>query len=188
MEDKRVKALKKYIKPSYGGILLSVSLTIIGIAGLVGTFIDTNSESKDFWIAGIFILFALFLGELSFRELKEIKKFFTDIEESGGLPFLLEDFETGGKAFKDKLILGKRFLIGKNTGIVIAYGDITQIYQEIHKTNSIEDSRSLKIRTAKTNKLYDLCKIPLRGKAEDEVIQVLEYIYSMNPNIKVGYK
>ncbi len=191
-DEKRLKVLKKYIRPSYDGIMLGGFLALCGgallIYDIIECFENSGIEIKEFAIAVFFTLFALFILELSITELKRFKKLLTDIVENGGLPFLLNDFQNGGKAFKDKLILGQNFLIGKNTGVVIAYSDIGRIYQQIRKTNGVEDSRTLKVLHLKTNRYYDLCKVPRRGKAEDEVQQVVEYIVSMNPNIRVGYK
>ena len=191
-DKKRIKSLKKYIKPSNSLTALGVWFAFLGVSLLIHEIVagieNDGIEFEGFWIAVIFTLFAFLLIELGITGNKRLKKLYTDIEESGGLPLLLDDFENGGKAFKNKLVLGQRFLIGKNTGVVIAYSDIGRIYQEIHKTNYIEDSRTLKILSVKTNRYYDLCKIPLKGKADDEVQQVIEYIVSMNPNIRVGYK
>ena len=132
-------------------------------------------------IGGAAMTIAHFVGRAKFDKL------LAKIEENNGMQILLNDFEKAGKAFGDLVILGDVFIIGKRTSMIVSYGEITRVYQYIHSTNGVEDTRILKANLAE-GRTVDLCRLPLRGKADDELNQVCRYICSKNPNIIVGYR
>jgi hypothetical protein len=96
------------------------------------------------------------------------------------------DFQKGEKLFGDAVRVGNKYIIGKGTNCIISYKDIKQIYQYIHKTNHFEDYRSLRAYTNDGTK--DICQLPSNGAGEQTVRQLIMYICTKNPNIKVGYK
>ena len=96
------------------------------------------------------------------------------------------DFQKGEKLFGDAVRVWNKYIIGKGTKDIVAYKDIKQIYQYIHKTNYFEDYRSLRVCTDDGTK--DICQLPRNGAGEQTVRQLIMYICTKNPNIKVGYK
>lgn len=188
MEEQEFKDLKKYAKPSHALAVLGAFFVIIGLFVVVMGLTTDSYDSTEYIVTGIIgVLLGVLFIYLGIRDNKKFDKKLKEIEENGGMPILLNDFKTGGRAFKNSLIVGQTFLIGKKSGTIVTYNEIVQIYQYVHSTNFVEDSRTLKVKTIQ-NSVLDLCSIPLRGKGNDELEQVINYILSKNPNVKVGYK
>ena len=114
------------------------------------------------------------------------KRIIRRLEEEGELSNVIMDFQEGEKLFGDAVRVGNKYIIGKGTNCIISYKDIKQIYQYIHKTNHFEDYRSLRAYTNDGTK--DICQLPRNGAGEQTVRQLIMYICTKNPNIKVGYK
>lgn len=191
MNDERKKQLFKYTKPSGALPVVCIILavlcflfTLLFFAAATDFDADTNILIGTFAVATIiFVLMTVFY----YRLIGQLKNKINDIDANGELLILLNDFEKGGKAFNDKLRLGQKYLIGKKTRTIVSYNEIARIYQYIHSTNCVEDTRSLQI-VLHNNKKLDLCKLPLWGKADEEVANVFNYVKSMNPNIAIGYR
>ncbi len=182
-DETALKKLKRYVRTSPGSIVLGIIFIILapivynGIYDLVYSIV----WGLTFLIIGIVLIGTYFhtSGNLN----KKLKK----IEQEGNLPLLLNDFMTGGKAFEGRMILGQQYIIGKGFGTVLAYYEISNIYQKINYTNGIENQRSLMAVTT-YGKTMSLCALKLRGKSDNEANHVISYICSMNPRITVGYQ
>lgn len=184
-----IKDLKKFIRPSPAIFIVGTIWGLIGIIILIVSIFENIGEDSTMIIVGaVMLVMGIIIAVSGIYILKKADKRLAEIYSKGSTQILLNDFRTGGKAFKDLLILGQTFLIGKHTGTVITYSNIIQIYQYVHKTNYVEDSRILKAVIAPDRKVVDLCRIPLSGKGDDELRQVIGFIVSKNENIKVGYK
>lgn len=191
MNDERKQQLLKYTKLSSVFPTLCVILTVLctGLLCITAMQSDYLDDDAMMLIGGLSVGIILFIILFIYIQYKAstLKKLIDDIEARGELLILLNDFETSGRAFNDSLRVGRSYLIGKGKGTIICYHDIVRIYQYIHKTNSVEDSRALRVQTVE-NKTIDLCKLPLRGAADDEVMHFFSYIKNMNNNIKLGYR
>lgn len=188
MYENEMKELKKFIRPSSGIFVMGGILSAIALLILISS-ISYDEDDKMYMVVlgAVMLLIGAILIFSGIHSLNKVTKKLAEIDSNGGTQFLINDFKSGGKAFKDALILGQTFLIGKHTGTIITYNDILQIYQYVHKTNFVEDTRILKVVLAQNRKTVDLCPLPLRGKADNEAAQVINYILSRNPNVKVGY-
>ena len=189
MNEDSLKALKKYLKPNlYLVILMGLISVFAFFIALIGDSSDKGISDTFIFIGIVFLLFAVTFIVITVVKSKNTEKSIKDIEEKGGLQILINDFETGGRAFKDSLILGQTFMLGKKMGHIVDYREIRQVYQYIHKTNFVEDKRTLVVVCGEKSEVIDICRLPLFGKADDEVMQVIQYMISKNPNIKVGSK
>ena len=63
---------------------------------------------------------------------------------------------------------------------------INRLYQYIESDALFENKRDLRLEL-KNGHVTDVGKIPLRGKGNEEYKQVIEYICSVQPSVKVGY-
>ena len=175
--------LKGFIE--YNGPKKNIGIIVGVLFILGGVYLDIYHGAMSFGviaggiIGGGFIAIGVFIKRDYNKSIDEMKK-------SGELAVLMSDFSGGSKAFKDRLILGERFLIGKDTGIFLRYDEIAQIYQTIHRTNFVEDGRTITVVTTE-GKYKALCNLQIWGKSNDELNQVFRYIVSRNPSVKVGY-
>ena len=187
MQDDELKELKKYVYPNklarffFGG--LTVVLLVLCVYFMI---FGKDAEMLIITIVSGIVMFGLIFAYVSQDYLFAVKKIKV-IEKQGNMPVLLYDFKNGGPAFNDCLRVGGRYLIGKKTGTIVSYDEISRIYQYVHQTYFVEDSRMLKVKTT-NGKTYSLCQLPLNGQANDEVNHVISYILSVNGNVQVGYK
>lgn len=191
-----VKELKKYIFFSsigvflkeIGDLILSIILLVIFITNISGILEMIRSEGDMLGkiIFCVIVLFPVFGIVHYCLVVSAPKRIIRRLEEEGELSNVIMDFQEGEKLFGDAVRVGNKYIIGKGTNCIISYKDIKQIYQYIHKTNHFEDYRSLRAYTNDGTK--DICQLPRNGAGEQTVRQLIMYICTKNPNIKVGYK
>lgn len=189
MEEELKQRFKKYIYPKK---LLTILFAILSIGALAFWFyslLDVRSHPGLYEKCIFAFVAVLICGVVTgcgiYSQWKVTKKI-KEIEQRGELPLVLHDFEMAETAFNDALRMGQTYMLGKGTGGIFTYNDIVQIYQYIHKTNGLEDSRMIKVKTS-DGKTHDLCKLPLRGKGDDELSQVFAYVKGKNEKIYLGY-
>ena len=178
MENEK-KEFIKYSRPVAG----FAGAVFGGVFFLIGIFM--GGELTPFYHVLVILFGAAIAAGCIYSIIKynnKIKQF----ESNGEMVTILSDFRNGTRAFDDKLIAGQVWLIGKKTGTIIKYSDITRMYQTVHKTNYVEDGRSVTAVT-KDGKTHELCKLKLRGKSNDELNNFFAYINSRNPEIHFGY-
>lgn len=191
-----VKELKKYIFFSsigvflkeIGDLILSIILLVIFITNISGILEMIRSEGDMLGkiIFCVIVLFPVFGIVHYCLVVSAPKRIIRRLEEEGELSNVIMDFQKGEKLFGDAVRVGNKYIIGKGTNCIISYKDIKQIYQYIHKTNHFEDYRSLRVCTDDGTK--DICQLPRNGAGEQTVRQLIMYICTKNPNIKVGYR
>lgn len=191
-----VKELKKYIFFSsigvflkeIGDLILSIILLVIFITNISGILEMIRSEGDMLGkiIFCVIVLFPVFGIVHYCLVVSAPKRIIRRLEEEGELSNVIMDFQEGEKLFGDAVRVGNKYIIGKGTKDIVAYKDIKQIYQYIHKTNYFEDYRSLRVCTDDGTK--DICQLARNGAGEQTVRQLIMYICAKNPNIKVGYK
>lgn len=171
MYEEKKKKLRKFVKPHHEEYIGGIWFIVIGITGVVFGIME-----HDYQTTFLSLLFAILLGGgilySGISATLKYRKKIQHIEDSSALEILMDDFENGSRAFKDSLILGKVFLIGKRMGTIVSYNEIVRIYQYIEKTNGVESKRTIKIETADNRKL-DLCKLKRWGKSDDEFVRLL---------------
>lgn len=189
MNDEKVKKdLIKYAsRPAVAQVIGVLAILFVVMLSVALIFIGTYIVPVIAVLVVGFII-AGFLFVLN----KAMKRYFFDtlagIEaDPEAMRTLLFDFANAGRAFNGRMVLGDRFIIGRNTGTVVPYSEVTRVYQYIHSTNGIEDSRILKATTFE-GRTIDLCSLPGRGKGDDELNQVIDYMISRNGKIRVGYR
>ena len=131
-------------------------------------------------ILGVLVAYSCVKAQMDFKG--QISR----MEDDGSINRALTEFATAGILCGGNLRFGDTYIFGKKSGMVLPFGQITKIYQYIHKTNGVENYRAIKVVTADT-KVHELCKIQLRGKADTEVQHIVGVILSKNPSVHVGY-
>lgn len=169
---------KKYMNPYTLGykLLTLVSLFFLGL--FVGLMIQEQQFSIPplivFGIVLIVSLVPLFKANAFFRSLDAMNTNAIEQDFARAYPFV-----------KGKVRMGQSHIYAKGSGKLVAYGDMVQVYQHIHRTNGIEDKRMLKYVDA-NGKHQPLCQLRLRGKSDSEVKDILTLIRQKNPGIKIG--
>jgi len=191
-----VKELKKYIFFSsigvflkeIGALILSIILLIVVVTDISDILDMLRNEGS--MLGKILICVVVLLPVFGIAQhclvVSAPKRIIRRLEEEGELSNVIMDFQKGEKLFGDAVRVGNKYIIGKGTKDIVAYKDIKQIYQYIHKTNYFEDYRSLRVCTDDGTK--DICQLPRNGAGEQTVRQLIMYICAKNPNIKVGYR
>lgn len=191
-----VKELKKYIFFSsigvflkeIGALILSIIFLIVvvtDISDILDMLRNEGTMLGKILICVVVLLPVFGIAQYCFNVLAP-KRIIRRLEGEGELSNVIMDFQKGEKLFGDAVRVGNKYIIGKGTKDIVAYKDIKQIYQYIHKTNYFEDYRSLRVCTDDGTK--DICQLPRNGAGEQTVRQLIMYICTKNPNIKVGYK
>lgn len=171
------KKFKKFMSP-YGitGALLTC-LTLLALGFFVGLMV----REKQFATAPLVIFGILFL--LTLRPFFASRAFFTGLE-SQNINAIEQDFAKAYPFVKGKVRLGKSYIFTKGSGKLVAYSDIAQIYQYIHKISGIEDKRMLKYIDA-DGKHHVLCPLRLKGKSDSEMKDILTVIRQKNRDVKI---
>lgn len=183
------KELRKYMLPGVAsGLWLVVILGILGVALIAGACADRYDE--DFYLMlGLGIVFLVMdllivLGWVKNR--RALDRTLDELQGQDKLDDLIKEFAEAKPVLKDGMRLGEEHIFPKRNGYFIAYGDVTRVFQYVHRTNFVEDNRMLKVRLT-TGKERAICRLRRRGKSDEELQPVLAFMLQKNPAIQIGY-
>ena len=169
MNPETVKELKSYLNPGnawkIAGIALVVLAALCLIVSLLSAVLCLAGACGCFWRRRV--ADQILTGRIT--------------EE------ILRDFAASHPMFDGELRVGNQYLFGKNSGAAVAYGDICRVYENIQKTAFLETNRNLMYKDA-SGKASSLCKLPLKGKAAEDVLKVMIFIRTKNPVVRLGYQ
>ncbi|MBQ9045253.1 MAG: hypothetical protein IJ112_04840 [Oscillospiraceae bacterium] len=142
------------------------------------------------FISLLFLIPGGLLPYVAVREQSAYRNWVRSAESSGALTGYLEDFRAAEQVANGNIRFGRQYLYARNAEKVIAYGDVLQVYQRVHKTNFVESSRNITavVRDGDKTKEVALCQLALRGMGDEVVRDVVGRLLYRNPSIKVGYK
>lgn len=119
------------------------------------------------------------------RKRKALLSKLRELEAWGELDELWKDYSETEVFLGMKM--GRKFIISTVTGVIVRYDEIRNLHQYIHRTNFIEDGRSLRVVTV-NGKILNLTNLELRGKADEDLKKALVFMIMKNPAITVGYR
>ncbi len=181
------KQLIRYTQHSPLKIIVGTVIIILALAVLLLNFIVRKADmSSVLFVTGL----SISLGGLSLLMGVAERRYLNDtLRKSEQNPTekqkLLSDFNNGDK--NDRIILGEYYIIGRHTGTIVSYEQISRVYQYVHSTNGFNDSKILKA-TLFEGRTVDLCKLPLRDKKNVVVEEIIAYILHKNHRVYVGYR
>ncbi len=176
--------LKKFLScPS--NTVIGIVLCLIGVAMAIGFGIGAVAFMVV--LSVIVAVIGLFMTISSIKDAKKLNQWLDEMEATGKLPYILQEFSTAPAFFKNALRLGSTYIFSKNRGEILRYENIERVYQHVSKTNGAEDARSLCMRT-KDGKVYTLCYLPIKGKGDQELMLALQVMLMRNPSIQIGYR
>lgn len=188
MSEEQRKEFIKYAASNGGmSIFFIVAVFMFAIACAVFSCCGFGSLIGNIYCIVCAIILWVIFPWCKNKGINEMNKRLNELEQQGKLSYLYADFEHGSRAFNDRLRMGENFLIGNKTGTVVTFGEITRIYKYVHSTNGIKDNQIMKIVTV-NNTTRDLCNLSTWFSDENEEMQVVQYVLSKNPNVRVGYK
>ena len=177
MNPATIKDVEKYLKPGQGWTVTAIVFLVLAPIYLAGLP----------WMSLFCLAIAALFFWLAYSAKKKLRALMTDMEATGEQGRILQDFAAAQSVFNGELRVGHHYLFGKGSGIVLRYGEIKQIYQHVQRSYFIETARTLQYVNL-NGKTKVLCKIPLRDKGKDQVLQLMAFIQSKNPTVKLGYK
>ncbi|MBQ7522894.1 MAG: hypothetical protein IJU14_08485 [Clostridia bacterium] len=181
------KQLIRYAQHSPLKIIIG---TVIIILSSIVLLLDLITRQVDMTFAFFFTGLSIALGSLSMLTGIAQRRYLNDTlqkleKNSAEKQKLLSDFDNGNK--NDRIILGNNYIIGRHTGTVVPYEQISRVYQYVHSTNGFDDSKILKA-TLFQGRTVDLCKLPLRDKNNIVVEEIIGYILHKNHEVYIGFR
>ncbi len=156
-------------------------------------YLDATSTPGDdafaLWLVGFIVCFVLGLIFLliTLPASMNFKKCVANLEERGLLDAAAAELQSEAceQVGKDCARLGRQFFFGKNSGMVLPYGDIQWLYRQNVKRNFITVNVNLIV---STNKLNQKVMLNYNGKNRDEELnKVFVAVAQNNPNVLLGY-
>lgn len=177
-------AVKKYLKPGVGNIILGLALILLSAVSFV--LLAQNDGGIQYIIIGAALaIVGIWLVALQISNLVKFNKECNEVAESAEASVIIREFTEPEFSPQPELRLGGTYIFAQKSGLLIKYDDIVNIYQYIHKTNGVEDGRELRAKTA--TRIVTLVKLKLRGKGDDMAARIVGFIMAKNPKITVGY-
>ncbi len=179
------KKLYKYISSDHSSHLLGGFFLAMGVVGFIADIIEEGVDE----MIGLFTLMALSGGVIFFFAMKksrEEKSALNELISGEDGSTLISDFQNGTRYFKDSLILGEKFIIGKGSTAVFRYTDIRRAYQTIESNGFFEEKRDITVILG-SGKICHVGKIPTRGRGNEDVHRIFEIIEEKNPNAAFGF-
>lgn len=172
------KEFEKFLRPGYTPLVVGVIVAVFFVMFMVSGLVVPGL------IALVPAALCLWAG---WSSISDFKKQMEALETSGRLDGVIREFESGKQFFKGKLRMGSAYILGKRSGRILTHGEVRKVYQHVHRTNFVEDRREMRVETG-DGKVISLCQIPLRGKGDQELVQAIAIMKTMNPGIYIGYK
>lgn len=181
MNNRNVKEeLIDYIHDDSAKVIFTIfGIAFIGAAPCLYLFTPSVPFCLLFALLGVgFLILQRFQNRAA-------KAYLEEIERSGQLDILAEDFANTQSFFDGKLKLGNTYLFASNK-MPCSYRQIGWVYEEVHKRDNVETVRKLTIKDTE-GKFLTSCMLPRNGKADQEVRNVMARIKLKNPAVVLGY-
>lgn len=173
-----------YLCPGIWMYIVGVLCTFVGIVCIISGVEDKNAANTVQGIVFTLIVAGVFLTT-SIMNIMVFRKTLASIAEEDW-NVLINDFENGRKAFNKSLIIGSIYILGKHSGEIIRIESVKRAYQYLERDAAGERLRSMRLELP-AGKKVNVGKIPLWGKANDELSEIFDYIQAINPLIVVGF-
>lgn len=186
MQPVSKEVLQKYLRPtiSYlyyvtGGFLIFCMAAVVAVGGAEGNLII---------VPILFTALSLYLIYDGYRLQKQLSDRIAAAEKSGELNYILTDFTFAKPMVDGKIRLGQYYIYGRNTGTMLRYSDISQLYLQVNRYMFIEIARTLMYRPTGSKKTFPLAKLKTGKRSQEEVNLVANFVFQKNPSVKIGYR
>ena len=186
MQPVSKEVFHKYLRPTLpyvyyvtGGFLIFCMAAVIAVGGAEGNLI---------FVPIFFIGLSIYLMYDGYRMHKRLSDWITAAEQNGELYYVLMDFTLAKPMVDGKIRLGQHYIYGRNSGVVLRYTDISQLYLQINRYMFIEIARTLMYRPNGSKKAFPLAKLKTGKRSQEEVNLVVNFVHQKNPSVKIGYR
>ena len=188
-QNSKREELREYLRRTTGSMLKVVWPFLLLSAMFswmsIGNIFDGDLSAFTVITAIIvFPIFLLLLRVVLFSK-RSYRKKMDEFESRADYGEILRDFERSKSFADDEIRLGTKYIFGSESERVITYDSIASIFQYVHSTNFVEDSREL--RANMTNgQSVTICKLPLRKEGEQAFLEIALIMRCLNPDIRIS--
>lgn len=181
--------LREYLRQTTGSALkiawpfLALSLLFAWLS--ITSIFKGSASFFDYILAFICSLFSVILLKSLLFANKSYQKKMDEFENSADYPEILNDFENSTSFADDEIRLGSKYIFGNESEKVLPYDNISSIFQYVHSTNYVEDSRELRAYSI-DNSQITICKLPLRKEGEQAFFEIAQFMKRRNPSISIS--
>ena len=190
-----MKQLEKYCLVSRKKFYI-ISIIVIAIAEPIFTGIlmvgDEDSDGIEnpviaAVIAAAFILISwLFIHHgMITKPRKRFKGRLKYFERNGLLNYAISDVQCGVTKFDGKVLLGKYCIMGKGSGLIVFYNEISSMYVKIdrHTDDDGTTTETWNLKIDAGGKTYQICSVKKDQQSIREWAEICNFIQLKAPNI-----
>ena len=175
---------KKFMRPGFGGLYAAIGVAVV--TGVIAYAVRNGGRPIICLIIGLGIAVLIAGAWLAVR--RDYNRFMREHAEKGDLDGIIEDFSKGEKWFQGKVCTGEnQMYLRASSENVLAYTDVLNLHEYVHRTNGAEDRRSLRA-VISGRKTVDICSLALRGRANEEMLRFFALMMTKNPKMTLGYE
>ncbi len=192
-----MKQLEKYCLVSRKKFYI-ISIIVIAIAEPVCTGIlmvgDEDSDGIENPVIAAVIAAAFILvfwisihHAMIIKPRKRFKGRLKYFENNGLINYAISDVQYGVKKFDGKVLLGNYCIMGKGTGLIVFYNEISSMYVKIDRSTDDDgdttETWNLKIDAG--GKTYKICSVKNNQQSVREWAEICNFIQLKAPNIQL---
>ncbi len=191
-----MKQLEKYCLTSRKKFYL-LSIIVVAIAEIVGTAIlmvgDEDSDGIEnpvvaAAIAGVVIVifWIAIHHSMIIKPRKRFRGRLKYFQQQGLLNYAISDIQRGVTKFDGKVLLGQYCIMGKGTGLIVFYNEISAMYVKIDRSSDEDgetETWSLKIDAG--GKTYTICSVAKNAQSIKEWSEICTFLQFKAPNIQI---
>ena len=181
MDNQERKQLIRYIRPPSVALKLAIAVMLSGLILFFICFAINHFviEAGSVTLIILFVIIALLCLLVSKSENDSLKKNIRTIEQNPtNAKQLFSDFTNGDKNLP--VILGENYIIGYQTGTIVSYEQISEIYSCSNNRRTV-----LKAMLFKENTV-NLCRLSPDSEKNMEIAEIINGILKKNNRINVG--
>lgn len=176
--------------------VISVILLIIGeVAGtavMMAGDIDSDGIENPV-LAAILTGIILIIFWIGFHHVmitlprKAFKLRIAYFQQQGLLEYAISDVQRGVKKFDGRVLLGQYCLMGRGTGLIVFYNEISSLYVKIDRSRDDDGStvETWELKLDAGGKTYEICTVPKTEQSVREWSEICTFIGLKAPNIQI---
>lgn len=177
--------LKRYLLAYTLKSMPIVYILLLGIVSIL--FIPISfEENSSAWIGGYILapVLCAFVLKNILKDVYELNRQFDALEQQGKVEEMLTDYRNSEKAIGGNLRIGKKYLFGKGSMHLVAYGDIRKIHM-VHAERKGKLARDLVFEDLAGQEHF-VCQLDPMGQSHTELDNLYRLVEKKNPLAETG--